>query len=539
MGSAAPSVAAGLARPGRIVSFDPATFEPLGDVKIATREDVEAALARARAAQPAWAALGFAERGAVLRRVNEIILDRADEIADLISRENGKTLSSAMAAEISATADLIAYYARNAERLLAREPIPLRYWTLLRRRSYLHFPPLGVVGIISPWNFPFVIPMGTAVMALVAGNAVVLKPSELTPLVGLKIGEIFREAGLPDGLCEIVTGDGSTGQALCEAAIDKLFFTGSTRTGRRVAEACAKRLTPVSLELGGNGPMVVLRDADLETAAAGAVWGSFFNSGQVCAAVQRIYVDRAIYDAFVARLVEEARRVRTGPPRGSEVECGAITAEFQLRTIEELVEDAKARGAQVLCGGRRVETPDGRGWFYAPTLLAGVDHTFRIMREEVFGPVACIMPFETEEEAVRLANDSSYGLMASVWTKDIARGERLARRIESGTVCVNDHATTYGMPETPWGGVKQSGFGRTHGGRLGLLEFVQWRHVHVNALPGVRLPWWFPERRGTYSALRAMAEAMGRRSILRRAAGLVGAARRLALGSKPENGQPS
>lgn len=508
----------------RIVSIDPATLEALGDVKIATKEEVDAAVARAREAQPGWAARSFAARAEVLLRANEVLLDSADEIADLISRENGKTATAAMSTEILPIADLVAFFAKNAAEFLAVEPIPLRFWALAGRRSYLHFPPLGVIGVISPWNFPFSIPMGTVVMALMAGNAVVMKPSEVTPLIGLKIGEILRKGGLPDGVLEVVTGDGSTGAALSEAAIQKMVFTGSGRTGRRVMEACAKRLTPVILELGGNAPMLVLKDADLPIAASGAVWGSFFNTGQVCASVQRIYVDRAIAEPFTERMVEETKRLRTGVGRGAEVELGAMTSLAQLRVVEELVEDAKKRGAKVLCGGKRVEGKDG--YFYEPTLLAGIDHTYRIAKEEIFGPVASIMTFDTEDEAVKLANDSRYGLMASVWTKDIARGEAIAGRIESGTVCVNDHAVTHGFPETPWGGSKESGFGRTHG-RMGLLEFVDWRHVHVNTKSGWKQPWWFPEKPASYRALKSMAEALGRRGVARRVASLVGAAKGL------------
>lgn len=519
----------------RIVSIDPATLEALGDVRIATRDEVNAAVARARAAQPAWGARSFDERGEVLLRANEIILDRADEIVDLISRENGKTPSSAMGAEISAMVDLIAYFAKNAESMLAVEEIPIRHWRLLGRRSYMVYPPLGVIGVISPWNFPFALPLGPIVQALVAGNAVVFKPSEVTPLVGLKIGEIFRAAGLPDGLLEIVTGDGSTGAALCEAAVDKIAFTGSVRTGKKIMELCAKRLTPVILELGGNSPFIVCRDAHLENAVAGAVWGALFNTGQVCASVQRIYVDRAIVEPFTARLVEEAKKIRVGPPRGAEVDMGPLTSLAQLQVVEDLVEDAKKRGAKVLCGGRRLERPDG-GWFYEPTLIAGVDHSFRIAKEEIFGPVACIMPFDTEEEAIKLANDTDYGLVASVWTQDIDRGEKIARRIVSGTVCVNDHAMTFGIPETPWGGVKHSGFGRTHG-RLGLLEFVDWRHIHVNARPALRLPWWFPDGKSTYRTLKAAAEALGRRSLVRRAAGAMNAASELLWGTKNGGGR--
>jgi succinate-semialdehyde dehydrogenase/glutarate-semialdehyde dehydrogenase len=526
----------------RIVSIDPATLEALGDVRISTKEEVEAAVARARAAQKAWGARPFRERAEVLLRVNDAILDAADEIADLVSRENGKTATTAMFAEVLPVADLIPFFAKNGEEFLSVEPIPLRHMSLMGRRSYMHYPPLGVIGVISPWNFPFSIPCGTIAMALLAGNAVVLKPSEVTPLVGLKIGELFRKGGVPEGVLEVVTGDGTSGAALCEAAIEKLVFTGSGRTGRRVMEACAKRLTPVLLELGGNAPMLVLRDADLDTAAAGAAWGSFFNTGQVCASVQRIYVDRTIAEPFTAKLLDETKRLRVGVGRGGEVEIGALTSLAQLRVVEDLVEDAKKRGAKVLCGGKRWSPrgsgggsesgpgPEGEagkdGYFYEPTLLSGVDHTFRIAKEEVFGPVAAIMTFDSEDEAVSLANDTRYGLMASVWTKDLPRGERIAERIESGTVCVNDHAVTFGFPETPWGGSKESGFGRTHG-RMGLLEFVDWRHVHVNAKTGWKQPWWFPEKPGSYRALRSMAEALGRRGVAQRVAALVSAAKGL------------
>ncbi|HVY61064.1 MAG TPA: aldehyde dehydrogenase family protein, partial [Planctomycetota bacterium] len=304
--------AGGAAPADRIVSIDPATLDVLGDVRICGREEVERALLRARAAQPAWAARGFAGRAEVLRRANEAILDEADALADLISRENGKTVTTAMASEILPVVDMLAWYAGNAEALLAIEAIPIRHWSLLGRRSYVTYPPLGVVGVISPWNFPFAIPMSAVAAALVAGNAVVLKPSEITPLVALKLGELFRRAKLPDGVLEIVTGDGATGAALAEAAVDKVFFTGSTRTGKRIMEACARRLTPCVLELGGNAPMLVLEDAELETAVPGAAWGAFFNTGQVCASVQRIYVAEPLAARFTDRLVAEAMRLRTG-----------------------------------------------------------------------------------------------------------------------------------------------------------------------------------------------------------------------------------
>ncbi|MGH9901902.1 MAG: aldehyde dehydrogenase family protein, partial [Pyrinomonadaceae bacterium] len=349
---------------------------------------------------------------------------------------------------------------------------------------------LGVVGIISPWNFPWAIPLGEVVMALVAGNSVVLKPSELTPLVGLKIGEVFRRAGLPEGLLEIVTGDGSTGAALAAAGVDKIMFTGSVATGRRVAEAAARRLTPVVLELGGKDPMIVLEDADLEAAASAAVWGAFANSGQACASVERCYVHESIALAFTARVVEKVKSLRqdVGTREGTDV--GAMSSERQLRVVEEHVSEAVARGARVLAGGGRARGFE-RGSFYEPTVLAGVDHTMLVMREETFGPVLPLMTFETEEEAVRLANDSPYGLTASVWTRDTGRGRRVAARVEAGTVMVNEVLYTHGIAQTPWGGVKQSGLGRTHG-RPGLLELVAPHHVHVNRLARLHDLWWFP-----------------------------------------------
>jgi len=475
-------------RPPEIISRDPATGEELGRVPVCAQDDVARALARARAAQASWGALSFRERGLVVGRAREIVFNELEEIALLISRESGKPVAEAVSMELVPTLDLMRYFAREAARILKPEKLHIGLYGLMGRTSHIIYRPLGVVGIISPWNFPWAIPLGEVVMALMCGNSVVLKPSELTPLVGLKIGDVFRRAGLPAGVLEIVTGDGATGQNLVEAGVDKIMFTGSVTTGKRVAATAARTLTPVVLELGGKDPMIVLEDADIAAAARAAVWGAFANAGQACASIERCYVHEAVARDFTERVVEQTKALRQGT--GAETDIGAMSSERQLRVVEEHVDDAVARGARVLAGGSRAQGISDDGTFHEPTVLAGVDHTMLVMREETFGPVLPLMIFKTEDEAVRLANDSPFGLTASVWTRNIKRGRRLASQIEAGTVMVNEVLYTHGIAQTPWGGVKASGIGRTHG-RLGLLELVAPHHIHVNRLARLHDVWWF------------------------------------------------
>lgn len=471
-----------------LISRDPATGEAIGRAPLTMPEEVARAVGRAREAQPSWAAQSIRERGRVIMKARRIILDELEEIALLISRETGKPISEAIAMELTPTLDLMQYFARKTGSLLSPRRIGLGQYALMGRSSYEIYKPLGVIGIISPWNFPWATPLDEVVMALMAGNSVVVKPSELTPLTGLKIKEILDRAGVTAGVLQVVTGDGSTGAALVASGVDKIMFTGGVATGRRVAEAAAKYLTPVVLELGGKDPMVVLDDANVQNAARGAVWGAFANSGQACASVERCYVHKSIAEQFVKEVVAETNRLHQSIGTDQTADVGSMTNEHQLRLVERHVDEAVHKGATALTGGRR--RPGSEGLFFEPTVLINVSHDMDVMREETFGPVLPIMTFKTDDEAVRMANDSSYGLTASVWSGSIARARQVAERIDAGTVMVNEVLYTHGIAQTPWGGLKQSGLGRTHG-RAGLLEMVSTRHIHVNHLGFIPDLWWF------------------------------------------------
>ncbi len=492
-----------------IVSYNPATGAELGRVSLGTPEDVRQAVRRARAAQPAWAGASFRQRARVILEARDLMLKESDEVAELVASETGKPATEALSMEVVPTLDAMHYFAHASENLLRPTKIDIGQYGKMGRSSRIVYKPLGVVGIISPWNFPLATPADEIVMALMAGNAVVLKPSELTPLIALRIGDVFSKAGLPEGLLEIVTGDGSTGAALVEAGVDKIMFTGSVATGKRVAEAAAKHLIPVVLELGGKDPMVVLEDANIEVAARGAVWGAFANAGQACASVERCYVHDSVAKQFIEQVVKETRLLKQGA--GDDSDVGAMTNERQLHLVEDHVRDAEERGARILLGGERVR--DSEGYFYPPTVLTDVDHSMTIMREETFGPVLPIQTFKNEEDAIRLANDTVFGLTASVWTRDIARGQRLAEQIDAGTVMVNEVVYTHGIPQTPWGGVKQSGYGRTHG-RMGLLELVTPQHIHVNRISFLPDLWWYGYGAGARTLFQSLASKFTTGSIL-------------------------
>ena len=478
----------------KITSINPATGEPLGEVPDQTPAEVKAAVDAARIAQAEWAKVPIELRCKRVRRFAEVLMARADEVIELLSREGGKTRQEALGMEVIVVADLVRYFAKHAPAMLAPEPVPLHL--MKHRASYLHFVPRGVVGIIAPWNFPFSIPIGEVVMSLIAGNGVVLKPSEVTPLIALKARELYLAADLPPELFQVVTGRGATGAALIDSGIDYCVFTGSVATGKKVAAACGERLIPCTLELGGKAPAVVCADADLDRTAQAITWGGFANSGQVCASVERVYAVDAVHDALVAKIVELARSLRQGDA-AQEVDVGAMAWDRQVETVERLVDAAVAAGARVEAGGSRGPGP---GLFFQPTVLTNCTQDMDVMRKEIFGPVIPIMRVADDDEAVRLANDSHLGLLAYVFTKDREHGKRVAERIAAGTVMVNDVLSTYACPETPWGGVKQSGIGRTHSIH-GLRDLCETRHVNHDRVSLAREVWWYPYKQGTFRGL--------------------------------------
>lgn len=438
----------------------PMTLETIGEIDCTSREDVRAAVDRARAAQPAWAALTFDERAAYMFRMVELLIEKRDVIVDTVIRETGKPRAEALSMEVYASCDSLVFYAKRAKKFLKREKRKLHGVLGLLKKAVIVYKPRGVVAVVTPWNGPFILSLNPTVQALMAGNTVVIKPSEVTPMSGALVADLFREAGLPEGVVQAVPGDGQTGADLIAAGPDKVSFTGSVATGRKIAVACGERLIPFTLELGGKDAMIVCKDADVDRAAAGAIIGSCMNTGQYCCGTERIYVVEEVYDAFVAKVVEGAKKLRQSDDV-DQADVGATFWDRQLAIIEDHVSEALQRGATAEVGGRR--NPDLKGLYFQPTVLTNVTQEMKVMNDETFGPVISIMKVKDEEEAVHLANDSRYGLNGNVWTSDKEKGIRIAASLETGAASVNDMAMSYGVNEVPFGGVKESGIGVVNG----------------------------------------------------------------------------
>jgi succinate-semialdehyde dehydrogenase/glutarate-semialdehyde dehydrogenase len=461
---------------GTLESFNPATGALVGSVPTITPDQVAAVVAEIQQVQPFWEQMSFEDRARYVHRAKDVILERKDEIARLITAEQGKVLTESFSMEVLSSVDGLSWTADNAQKILADEKIPSEQLFLKMRKMKFHYQPIGVIGVISPWNYPWLLAIDEIATALMAGNGVIFKPASLTCTIGQMIQEVFDEAGLPEGLFRTVHGGGKVGQAMVDCPeVGKIFFTGSVAVGRSIAQDCAKQLKGSTLELGGKDPMVVLSDANIPHAIGGAAWGGFANMGQTCAGIERAYVMHDVADRFIDGVVERAKAMKLGDPNEWSTEVTAMTDPNQFEIVRELVEDAVAHGATLLCGGPipSEELPDGlEGNFYAPAVLTGVNHGMRIMKEEIFGPVLPIVTVDSEEEAIKLANDSDFGLGASLWTADQERGAKIAERLECGNVWINDHMYSAGMCQCSWGGVKDSGLGRSHS-KFGFYEAVE------------------------------------------------------------------
>ncbi len=484
------------------ISYNPATGEKIGETPLNTVVELNAAVAKAREAQKIWAAMSFSARRDHLLKMRDHIAENSDRFSKVIALDAGKTVFDALSTEVMPSVLAVNYYAKNAKWILKRKRLKPGNILLANKISYIDRVPYGVVGIISPWNYPFGIPVHEVAMALIAGNAVVLKAASQTQEVAELIEEAVNAAGLPEGLFRLLNIPGNVaGDAMIDSGIDKLYFTGSVPVGKQLMEKASERLLPISLELGGNDAMIVLDDADLHRAAAGALWAGLSNSGQSCAGVERIYVDAKVYDRFMAELKRQASVLRQGDGSFYDVEIGAMTTEKQAKTVKTHLEDALAKGATVT----PLATPQAgveKGTFHLPYAVENVNNDMLLMKEETFGPLLGIEKFSTIEEAIAKANNSDLGLTASVWTKDRKRGHTIAAKLEAGTVSINDHLMSHGLAETPWGGFKESGFGRTHG-TIGLEGMTQPRCVVDDILPGVKKSmWWYPHSRDVYEGLK-------------------------------------
>ncbi len=473
--------------PEEFFIFNPATGEEVGKYKLMNRQDVDSAVARSRETFSNWSETTLEERQAILGRAASVLSEDSERYADIISRETGKTRLDAMLADIFSFLDLLKYYKKNAKKFL--KPVKVKGNLLLPgRKSYYMFEPKGVVGIIAPWNYPFTLMAGPAVSAITAGNTVVLKPSSQTTASGLIFKEIMEKAGLPEGVINVVTGNGkTTGQALLEAdGLDMLFFTGSTAVGKTVNRLAAERMIPVIMELGGKDVAIVTKNANLDRAAHGVVWGGITNSGQTCIGTELVLVDRSVYDALVKKVVTLVDSLKSGSRAG---EIGSMTMRPQLRIVEDQVKDAVDKGAKVLTGG--ISNPEQKGMYYPPTVIVDTRPDMKVRTEETFGPLIPIIPYDTIEEAVRIANNSNYGLSGAVFTRDMVAGRAIAKRLKTGSVNINDVLITYAVPDLPFGGVKQSGVGSYHG-KSGIRAFTNIKSITEFKWDFKKEIYWYP-----------------------------------------------
>ena len=475
--------------PNTIPTINPATGAVIAEVSALDESGARRAADTARAAYPEWAATSIAERQRLLLRFLEIMVAESGELAELVAREGGKPVAEARLVDVFPGCEVLAYLARRLPALLAFKPVKPRVILFSHWRAGYRYDPLGVVAIVAPWNYPVAIPMNGIAAAVAAGNTVVFKPASATVLIGLALGDMARRAGFPPGVINTVALPGRATDALIDhPAVAKVLFTGSVGIGKRVAQRLATRLIPSQLELGGKDPAIVAADCDIERTARGLVWGAFMNTGQTCASIERAFVERPVFDRLLGRVVEITRRLRVGDPFDPHTDVGPMTTAEQREEVDKQVSEALAGGARALAGGA---LPEGPGLFYPPTVLVDVREDMRVMQEETFGPVLPMVAVDSIDEAIARANDSRFGLCASGWTRSRKIARRLQREIEAGVVLINESVVAFGESTGSWGGVKESGIGRTHG-PYGLLEMCNIKYVAADWGRDRAMPWYYP-----------------------------------------------
>ena len=503
----------------KIIVRSPATLRQITELPVAQAPDVAAAVERGRKAQAVWQQTSFPERSKILYRLRDLLLDEGEKLADILTAETGRPRAEVYGNELFYLCDAIGSWAKKSARYLRPEKIRPHFPLLKPKKVILIYAPRGVIGIISPWNFPLTMTLGEAIPALMAGNAVVIKPSELTPMSAIFGAEIAAKAGFPENLLQIVIGYGATGEALIDHA-DMIAFTGSVETGKRVMRKAAERLIPVSLELGGKDPMIVLKDADLERAAGACVWGALMNCGQICTSIERVYVEAPVYQVFIDKVVARVRAIRQGPSE-NEIDIGCMTSKQQLQKVAAQVDEAVAKGAKALAGGRC--NPDLPGYYYEPTVLVEVDHSMSVMTEETFGPVIPIVKVKDADEALRMANDSRYGLSGSIFSKDKDTAWRLAEKMQSGSISINDSLVSFIIADAPMGGCKESGYAYRHGAE-GIRKFCQQKTIVVDRF-GLKEEFpWYPATKKKAEQIRHLLNLLchtGWRPKLRALSGLI------------------
>jgi len=482
----------------KTVCTNKATGEVIGQSPLTTDSELDEILKQSRSAFPVWSSTPLSERKAAMVKVRNYLVEHTERITEIISRENGKTRVFSLIGEVFASSLAMNYFIQNSTEFLADKPLKPASFLMLNKRSYIQRVPYGVIGIISPWNYPLTIPITEVVKALLAGNTVILKTATETQMVGRFIEEAVTHAGLPEGTFTYINMRGSdASNGLLNGGVDKLIFTGSVAVGKKIMEMASRTLTPVVLELGGNDAMIICDDADLDQAAMGAVWAGYSNCGQTCGGVERVYVHENVYDSFLAKLKPLVSTLRIGYEENFDKDMGVLTTAGQVEAVQRHIDDALESGAEIFA---QSEIPSSNGVknCLPATVLVNVDHSMKVMREETFGPVLAIMRYNTDEEAIRLANDSDLGLTGSVWSNSPKRADDIARQINAGAVNINDHMMSHGMAETPWGGFKNSGLGRTHG-KLGFDEMTQPKVIVRDILPFRRRNmWWHPFDRKAY-----------------------------------------